>query len=311
VSTEQSWTIKGLLEWTASFLQRKGVESPRLETELLLAHALGCTRMQLYTRYDEEPPEGERKKFKELVQQRTKGKPVAHLLGRKEFFSLEFEVGPAVLVPRPDSEWLVTECLRLAKGMPEPLVLDVGTGSGCLAVAVAHRHKKAQVTAVDVSAEALTVARRNAERHKVAERITFLQGDLFAPVPAEGQFDFIVSNPPYIPSAEIATLAPDVRDHEPRLALDGGADGFAVFDRLVGGAANYLKPGGYLLVEIHAGLEDVSRERIDRGGYELGKTILDLAGRPRVLCARRALTAQPPLGTGTPQPAPATPGAGA
>jgi release factor glutamine methyltransferase len=289
VSPEQSWTIKRLLEWTANFLQQKGVESARLETELLLAHALGCTRMQLYTRYDEEPGEGERKKFKELVQQRTRGRPVAHLLGRKEFFSLDFEVGPAVLVPRADSEWLVTECLRLARGTPDPLVLDVGTGSGCLAVAVAHRHKKARVTAVDVSAEALQVARRNAERHKLAERITFLQGDLFGPVPAEGRFDFILSNPPYIPSGEIATLAPEVRDHEPRLALDGGGDGFAVFDRLIEGAAKYLKAGGHLLVEIHAGLEDDSRERIDRrGGYELGKTIHDLAGRPRVLCARRA-----------------------
>jgi release factor glutamine methyltransferase len=287
VGTELTWSIRGLLEWTAGYLERKGVESARLEAELLLAHALGCTRMQLYTRHDEEPPEGQRARFKDLVQRRTQGSPVAHLLGRKEFFSLELEVGPEVLVPRADSEWLVTECLRLAREAAELEVLDVGTGSGCLAVALAHRHKGARLTATDVSAAALAVARRNAARHRLAERITFLEGDLFAPLPAGKAFDFIVSNPPYIPRAEIATLAPEVREHEPRLALDGGEDGFAVFDRLVAAASAHLKAGGHLLIEIHSGKEEESRARVERiAGYELGKTVQDLAGRPRVLVAR-------------------------
>ncbi len=289
VSTEQPWTILRLLEWTTNYLKQKGVESASLEAQLLLAHALGCSRTQLLMRYDEGPGEAERSQFKALVQQRLKGRPVAHLLGRKEFFSLDFEVGPAVLVPRPDTEWLVTECLGLAKGMPGPRILDVGTGSGCLAIALAQHHKGATVTAIDVSPEALAVAQRNAAKHKLSERVRFLQGDLFAPLPAEEAFDFIVSNPPYVPRAEIETLAPEVRDHEPRLALDGGEDGFAVFDRLIAQAPRHLVPGGHLLVEIHALLEKSSRERFGKhAGYELAKTVHDLAGRPRVLRARWA-----------------------
>ena len=287
VSTEQPWTIGRLLEWTSQFLAQKGSDSARLDTQLLLAHALGCTRTALYTRWDEEPPEPQRRRFKELVQQRVRGTPVAYLLGRKEFFSLEFEVGPAVLIPRPDTEWVVTECLRLAKGVESPRVLDVGTGSGCLAVAVAHGHKGARVTAVDLSPEALAVASRNAARHGVAERVRFLEGDLFAPLAPGERFDFVLSNPPYVPTGELPALAADVRDHEPRLALDGGPDGFAVFDRLVAQAPAHLAPGGHLIVEIHAGLEGPARARIEsRAGYELGKTVHDLAGRPRVLVAR-------------------------
>jgi release factor glutamine methyltransferase len=287
VSTEQPWTIGRLLSWTTDFFQQKGVESARLEAQLLLAHALGCKRMDLYTRYEEEPSEAERKQFRELVQQRVKGRPVAYILGRKEFFSLEFEVGPAVLVPRPDSEWLVTATLELVKPIAEPSVLDVGTGSGCLAIAVAVRHKGARVTAIDISPEALAVAGRNASKHGVAERVRFLQGDLLAPLGPEELFDVLLSNPPYIPSGEVAGLEPEVRDHEPRLALDGGVDGFAVFERLLAEAPAHLKPGGHLLVETGAAQEARARERLARHpGYELGPTIHDLAGHPRVLRAR-------------------------
>jgi release factor glutamine methyltransferase len=289
VSTDGPWTIGRLLEWTAGYLQQKGVESPRLEAELLLAHALASPRIQLYTRFDEVPDEPLRKAFRQLIQRRLEGAPVAHLLGRKEFFSLDFEVGPDVLVPRPDSEWLVTECLKRAKGLEAPAVLDVGTGSGCLAIAVACRHKGARVTAIDLSRAALEVARRNAERHKVAERVRFLEGDLFAPLPPGETFDFILSNPPYVPTAEVAGLAPEVRDHEPRLALDGGPDGFAVLDRLLAGAPAHLAPGGHLLVEIHSGLEGPSRARFERvKGYALERTVPDLAGLPRLLVARWA-----------------------
>jgi release factor glutamine methyltransferase len=287
VSAEQPWTVLRLLGWTTEYLKRKGVEAAQLEAQLLLAHALGCTRTQLLMRYDEEPAEPQRKTFKDLVQERLKGRPVAHLLGRKEFFSLELEVGPAVLIPRPDTEWLVTECLALAKGMAGPRILDVGTGSGCLAIALARGLKGASVTATDVSPEALAVARRNAARHNVSERIRFLEGDLFGPLAGGEVFDFIVSNPPYVPRAEIEALAPEVRDHEPRLALDGGEDGLAVFDRLIGEAPAHLAPGGHLLVEINALLEKPSRERFQRhAGYELAKTVHDLAGLPRVLRAR-------------------------
>ncbi len=288
MSTDQPWTIGRLLQWTTGYLQTKGCESARLEAQLLLAHALGCSRTALYTRYEELPAESDRLRFRELVTARVKGQPVAHLLGRKEFFSLEFEVSPAVLVPRPDTEWLVTECLALAKAMPAPRILDVGTGSGCVAVAVAARHKTAVLTASDISPEALAVARRNADKFQLGGRIRFLEGDLYAPLEPGEQFDFILSNPPYIPSEVLAGLAPEVRDHEPRLALDGGPTGFAVIDRLIAGAGEHLAPGGYLMFEIGFDQEAAARERVEKQpGYELGNTVHDNAGHPRVIVARR------------------------
>jgi release factor glutamine methyltransferase len=287
VSAEQSWTIGRLLDWTTKFLGQKGSESPRLDTEVLLAHALGCKRIDLYTRHTEEAPEQARQKFRELVRQRVEGCPVAYLVGRKEFFSLEFEVNRAVLIPRPDTECVVDECLRLAKGVAEPRILDIGTGSGCLAVAVARHHKTAKVTAVDISPEALAVASSNAGRNRIGERIRFLQGDLYGPLPSGERFDFILSNPPYIPRDDLDKLPAGVRDYEPRLALDGGPDGFAVFDRLVAEAPAWLNPGGYLLIEIGSPQEAPARERIGRNsGYELAKTVLDGSGHPRVLIAR-------------------------
>ena len=287
MSAEQTWTVGRLLDWTTQFLGQKGSESPRLDAEVLLAHALGWKRIDLYARHGEVAPDEGRARFKELVQRRVKGCPVAYLVGRKEFFSLELEVGPAVLIPRPDTECVVDECLRLARELTAPRVLDIGTGSGCLAVAVAKHHKTAQVTAVDVSPEALAVAGRNAAKHGVGERVRFLEGDLFGPLGATERFDFVLSNPPYIPHGDIAGLEPGVRDYEPHAALDGGPDGYAVFDRLVAGAPAHLKPGGWLIVEIGSPQEKRARERIDaHGGYELMRAVHDGAKHPRVLRAR-------------------------
>jgi release factor glutamine methyltransferase len=287
VSTDQTWTIGRLLDWTAGFLKQKGSESPRLDAEVLLAHALGCRRIDLYTRYEEPAPEDGRQRFRELVRQRIEGCPVAYLVGRKEFFSLEFEVNRDVLIPRPDTECVVVECLRLAKALAEPKVLDIGTGSGAIAVAVARQHKGARVTAVDVSAPALAVAARNAAKHGLAERVRFLEGDLFGPVPAGERFDFILSNPPYIAREDMESLPVGVRHYEPHLALDGGPGGYAVFDRLVAEAPRFLEPGGYLIVEIGSPQEGPARERIGaRSDYDLGKTVRDGSGHPRVLVAR-------------------------
>jgi release factor glutamine methyltransferase len=287
VSSEQSWTIGRLLEWTTQFLTQKGSESPRLDAQVLLAHVLHCKRIDLYTRHGEEPSADARQQFRELIRQRVEGCPVAYLVGRKEFYSLEFEVNRDVLIPRADSETAVGECLRLAKGMPEPHVLDIGTGSGNLAIAIAYHHKSSSVTAIDISPASLAVARRNAEKNGVDARVRFLEGDLFAPLSADERFDFIVSNPPYIPHADIAGLAAGVRDYEPHLALDGGPDGFVVFDRLIAGAASHLKPGGYLIVEIGSPQEAPARQRLEQhGGYELAATVRDSAGHPRVLLAR-------------------------
>jgi release factor glutamine methyltransferase len=289
-STDQGWTIGGLLNWTAKHLAAKGAEYPRLDAEVLLAHVLGCARVDLYgLRFAEPAGEEVRGPYRDLIRRRIEGCPVAYLVGRKEFFKLELEVGPGVLIPRPDSEVLVLQCLDLAKALPAPRVLDVGTGSGNLAVAVARQHAGARVTAVDVSAEALAVARRNAGRHGVADRIRFLEGDVFGPVPAGEAFDFVLSNPPYIPRGDIAGLAAGVRDYEPHLALDGGEDGYAVFDRLVAGAPDYLVPGGWLLTEIGAPQEAAARQRLAADPrYELAPTVHDFSGHPRVLRARLA-----------------------
>jgi release factor glutamine methyltransferase len=284
---EEHWTIGRLLGWTAGFLAQKGMESPRVESELLLAHVLGCKRIDLYgLRHGEIASDDVRQRFRELIRRRLEGCPAAYLVGRKEFFSLELEVTPAVLIPRQDTECLVMETLRLARGQVEPQILDVGTGSGNIAVAVAHQHKTARLTAVDLSPEALAVAGRNAGKHGVAERIRFLHGDLFEPIGAGECFDFVLSNPPYIAPEELAELDREVRDHEPRLALDGGPGGFAVFDRLIDAARRHLKPGGHLLVEIGSAQENAARERTAAvPGYEVDKTIVDGAGRPRVLHA--------------------------
>lgn len=282
----ETWTIGRLLDWTARFLGEKGVEFPRLDAEVLLAHALGCERIQLYTRFEELAGDESRQQFRELIRKRLEGCPVAYLVGRKEFFSLRFEVTPAVLIPRPDTECVVVECLRLAKLILRPRILDVGTGSGNIAVSVAHQHKGAQVTAIDLSPDALAVAQRNAAKHGVAERIRFLHGDLFAPLSADERFDFILSNPPYIPHDAITGLQPGVRNYEPHLALDGGASGYDVFDRLIKHASSYLDHGGFLIVEIGSPQEQPARERLAaRAGYQLAPTVHDHSGHPRVIQA--------------------------
>jgi release factor glutamine methyltransferase len=286
---EPEWTIGALLDWTARFLSRKGSEFPRLDTEVLLAQALGCRRIDLYgERHGQIAPEETRRQFRELVRRRLDGCPVAYLVGRKEFFSLVFEVSPAVLIPRPDTELVVVECLNKARSMSQPRVLDIGTGSGNIAVAVAKQLPAAQVTAVDLSAEALAVAGRNALRHGVENRIRFLQGDLFVPLAAGEEYDFILSNPPYIAQEELERLPPGVRDYEPRLALDGGPGGYAVFERLLAGAAEHLVKGGHLIVEIGSPQEEPARRRITAHPiYDLADTIHDHAGHPRVLRATR------------------------
>lgn len=285
--SEKEWTVRRLLDWTANYLKDKGSEFPQLDAQVLLAHALGWKRIDLFVRYEEVPAEEPRTKFRDLVKKRVEGCPVAYLVGRKEFFSLPLEVSPAVLIPRPESEFVVLECLRLAREVPEPHILDLGTGSGNLALAVAHQHKRARVTAVELSPEALETARRNAARHGVADRIRFLLGDLFGPVPAGESFDLILSNPPYIARDDLPRLPAGVRNYEPRLALDGGPDGYAVFDRIVAGAPAFLKPGGYLILEIGSAQEGPGRQKIlSHAGYELGETILDGSRHPRVLRAR-------------------------
>ncbi|CAN5122955.1 peptide chain release factor N(5)-glutamine methyltransferase [soil metagenome] len=287
-STATVWTIKSLLAWTANYLKDKGIDTPRLEAELLLAHALVCKRIDLIVRYDEEPPETARTVFRELVKRRAEHWPTAYLIGLREFFLLQFEVSPAVLIPRPDTETLLMSVLDNVKGSPS--ILDLGTGSGILAVSLAHKLKTATVTAVDISPDALDIAKANAKRHGVQDRVTFLHGDLFAPLPDNVLFDCIVSNPPYVTSSEWATLDEEVREHEPKLALDGGPDGLAFYRRIANDAVKYLKPGGLLCVEIGNTQDESVRTLFDAAdGLSVVKSVKDAAGRPRVVIARRDL----------------------
>lgn len=252
--TDETWTVLRTLDWTRRFFTQQGVESARLDAELLLAHVLGIARIQLYVQYDRPMGVEERAAFRELVRRRATGEPVAYLIGRREFWSLDFEVNADTLVPRPDTEVLVEEVLaRLrrpdAPWGDAPVIADVGTGTGCIAIALARELPGARVIATDVSGPALAVAQRNAATHGVEDRVRFLQGHLLRPVTGE-VLDAVVSNPPYIPSARVLELQRDVRNFEPRRALDGGPDGNAAYRELVPAAAALLRPEGLVAFEI-------------------------------------------------------------
>ena len=284
------WTIGRLLAWTTRFLGERGASSPRLDAEVLLAEARGCQRIELYTAYEEVPAESVRAAFRELVRRRGEGRPVAYLVGRREFYSLPFRVSPDVLIPRPETEFLVVALLDFLKARPAdappPRIADVGTGSGIVAVCAARNAKNARITAVDVSPRALAIARENAVAHGVAERIEFVESDLFAELPVDRRFDFVVSNPPYVTSAEWAALAKDVRDYEPRLALEAGPAGTEVIARLAPQAAERLSTGGRLLLEVSPMIEPAVRALLDAAGtWQVEPTVKDLAGLPRVVRA--------------------------
>jgi release factor glutamine methyltransferase len=284
--TDAPWTVRRVLDWTIGYLKEHGSESARLDAEVLLAHARNCKRIQLYTDYDAVLPDDVRARMRELVKRRAAAEPVAYLVGHREFFSLDFEVTRDVLIPRPDTETLVVEALELLKPVAEPRVLEIGTGSGCIAVSLAVNRPEAQVIATDASPDALTAASRNVERHGVVEQIEFRKGDLFAPLKEGEQFNLIVSNPPYVPTAEIDRLAADVREHEPRSALDGGTDGLDVIRRIVAGAAPYLAPGGWVVLECSPEQVTAVRELFGDAGFGEVHVRQDLAGRGRAVCAR-------------------------
>ena len=293
VSRIVDWTTGELLKWTADFFTRGGVDEPRLSAELLLAHALNCDRMALYTRHEQIPSLAQVTAFREMVKKRKEGVPVAYLINKAWFFSLEFLVTPDVLIPRPDTETLVEQAIRLARasGWNQPRILDLCTGSGCIAIALAKNLPAAQLIAVDLSDKALAVARQNAETHAVAERIKFVQGNLFEPVAVLAgltRFELIISNPPYIPTAQIVSLSPNVRAHEPRAALDGGSDGMDFHRRIATEAPEYLAPGGILMMEIAfdqaAGVEEILTTT---GIYENIRTLRDAAGHQRCVLGQK------------------------
>ena len=287
--SDDVWTVGRLLTWTTDWLGTKGSESPRLDAEVLLAHVRGCPRILLYTAFDTPVADAERARFRELVKRRGEGEPVAYLVGSREFFSLPFTVSPAVLVPRPETEGLVVRTIDLCKPLAAPRIIDVGTGSGAIVVTLAKHLPKARLAATDISTAALEVARDNAVRHGVADRIEFLECDLLADPQAAGPWDVIVSNPPYVRDDEFESLPRDVRLHEPKGALVAGPTGVEVVTRLAATAAERLAPGGWLVVEIGPSVAAAAEAALAAvPGLVPGPTLPDMAGLPRIVQARKA-----------------------
>lgn len=288
-------TILEVIQRSTEFLAKREVDAPRLQIELLLAHVLRVPRLKLYLDFERRLTEPELEALRGLVQRRGQREPLQHLVGSTSFCGLELVVSPAVLIPRPETEPLAERAWQhLAScGVVEPAALDFGTGSGCLAITLAVRCATARVHALDISEVALQVARTNAARHGVADRIQFHCGDGWAALPAGLRFDLIVTNPPYIPSAEIASLQPEVRDHDPRLALDGGVDGLDFYRRLATGADAWLCPGGKLMAEFGDGQAEAVGALFATAGWGIEAIGKDLDGRARFLVAewRRAAAA--------------------
>ncbi|MEZ6049328.1 MAG: peptide chain release factor N(5)-glutamine methyltransferase [Planctomycetaceae bacterium] len=284
MSQTEVWTVKRILEWTTTHLQKHGSESPRLEAEILLAHARRCERIQLYTRYDDPLTDNERAIMRDLVSRRAKKEPVAYLVGFREFYSLKFKVSHDVLIPRPDTETLVMEGLDLSRKFLKPRVLELCTGSGCVAVAFAANHLNARVVATDISPAALSIAAENANQHKVSDRIEFKEGDLFQAVQGmQGKFDLIMSNPPYVTTGELNELEADVVKYEPHLALDGGADGLDLVRKIIRQAVEYLNPEGHLLIEMDpAQVEATLKFAAEETEFKTSRFLNDSTGRPRV-----------------------------
>lgn len=282
-------TVREVIQRSTEFLQRHGVDSPRLQAELLLAHLLKLPRLQLYLNHDRALTEAETAALRSLVQRRAKREPLQHLVGSTSFFGLELAVSPAALIPRPETETLAEQAIAaLAKcASPTPHALDFGTGTGCLAITLVVKCPPARIHALDLSEAALSLARQNAARHGLTERLTFHLGDGFRALPADLRFDLVVSNPPYIPTPDLATLQPEVRDFDPRAALDGGADGLDFYRLLAREAPAWLNAGGGLFAEFGDGQEAALPGLFNDSGWRAIAIHRDLTGRPRVLEAWR------------------------
>ncbi len=295
VSTEtthaEPWTVGRLLNWTRDYLRSKGLDQPQLCAQLLLASALGCTRLELYVRFETVPSPEEVAAFRELVRRAAGGKPIAHLVGHKEFFSLDFAVTSDVLIPRPETETLVEVVLEIVRTRPSPVdrILDLCTGSGCVAAALAHQLPDVHVVATDVSPEALVVARDNMERLGLSERVTLCQGNLYDALPDETQaFPMIVGNPPYVKTSDLEGISADVAKHEPRIALDGGDDGLEAIRRIVGEGPRYLAAGGFLAIEIGYDQAEAVRDLFRQAGFDAIRSTRDALGHERVMQGQRS-----------------------
>ncbi|MDB5172628.1 MAG: prmC [Phycisphaerales bacterium] len=289
-----TWTVRRILEWTAGYFTRKNVDQPRLAAELLLGHVLNYPRIKLYTDYERVLSDKELAAFRALVQRAAEDEPIAYLTGRAHFFNLEFDVTRDVLIPRPDTETLVENVMQFVRhqpGMEAPRVLDLCTGSGCIAAAIAHHIKSAVVTATEISPAAAAIARKNIDRLGLTGRVLVEEGDLFEPLNHMVDvrpFDMIVSNPPYIPTAQIETLDRSVKDYEPLQALDGGLDGLVIHRRILDQAPDRLVSGGRVFLEIAFDQGELATQVAQEyPAFEDVRLLKDFGGRDRVLTARR------------------------
>ncbi|MCE9668212.1 peptide chain release factor N(5)-glutamine methyltransferase [Myxococcus stipitatus] len=279
--SSETWTIRRVLTWTTQHFEKRQVDAPRLTAEILLSHVLKTGRVRLYVDLDRPLSKEELGAFRALIERRLSGEPTQYLTGTKEFYNRPFKVDARVLIPRPETELLVEACLRALPKDAPARALDVCTGSGCIAISLAAERPLLSVTATDLSEGACALARENAEALQVADRVTVLPGDLFAPLPPDALFQVVVSNPPYIASDEIPGLSAEVR-REPKLALDGGADGLLALRRVVSGARKVLAPGGLLALEMGETQGPAVLELLRAAGYEDARVEKDLERRERM-----------------------------
>lgn len=288
---EQTWTIKQLLDWTSDFFSKSTIGNARLEAEVLLAEALDCQRIQLYTRFDEQPPAQQLTEFRDWVKRRAAGEPVAYLAGHREFYSLRFHVDSNVLIPRPETEHLVVAAVEFAKNLnSDPIrIIDVGTGSGCIAVTLATLIENCKIAATDISEPALEIAKSNAAHHAVESKMHFFAGDLLdALPPGSSPVHLIVSNPPYIGKLEISTVDDQVKNHEPDIALFSGDHGTEIIQRLVNDAAQFLLPQGALMFETSPIIMDRCVDLVrNHQAYSEVRVIKDYSGHDRIVVATR------------------------
>ncbi len=284
--TQEPWTIRRVLSWTTQHFEKQSIDSARLSAELLLAHTLKVERVKLYMELDRPLHKDELATYKGLVTRRLGGEPTQYLLGHKDFYNRRFAVDSRVLIPRSETELLVAEVLKRLPADAPSRVLDLCTGSGCIAVTIAAQLPTTSVWAVDISAEACAVARDNAQTHQVDGRVTVMQGNLWEALPTDARFDLIVSNPPYIASASIPTLQREVQK-EPKLALDGGENGLTLIARIVDGALERLKPGATLALEIGDEQGEAVAGLLTRAGYHDVRVDKDLARLDRLAFGRK------------------------
>lgn len=282
-------TILEAIQKSADFLAKKGVDSPRLQSELLLAQVLKTKRLKLYLDFARALSGPETIALRELVQRRGAREPLQHILGTACFWGLDIMVNREVLIPRPETELLAELGWNFLNSLKrESTFLDFGTGSGCIAIALCHFARDARGTALDKSTGALGIARENAKKNAVESRLDFLQSDAFTALAASLRFDLIISNPPYIPSAEISALQEEVRKYDPQPALDGGSDGLDFYRLLASESADHLAPSGKLMLEFGDGQQDQLRSLFTASGWSIDSILNDLSARPRILIASRA-----------------------